>query len=170
LTDIDTTQLNALLSQLIANMGNTKRALSRIGAYQERQLRKAFDENRSPDGKPWTPLSPNTIARKKNPKMLVETVGRIPASRFYEATNLTLVVGYGDRLAAIHHSGANIPGRVVVPKNKRALYWAGARHPVKRVNIPPSKLPARPLVGFTPSDVEQWEGILVDEIEKTKNS
>ncbi|MCX5365944.1 HK97 gp10 family phage protein [Streptomyces sp. NBC_00124] len=28
------------------------------------------------------------------------------------------------------------PDHVITPKNKKALYWKGARHPVKRVNHP----------------------------------
>lgn len=31
------------------------------------------------------------------------------------------------------------PAHIIMPKNKKALYWKGAEHPVKKVNHPGSK-------------------------------
>lgn len=160
----DLAQFTQALKALAQRTQNLKPVLADISAYQQRQLQKAFDANRSPDGIPWQPLAPSTASQKRNPKMLVESVGRIPGSRFSEVTNNKVVVGYGDPLAAIHDQGATIPERIVVPKNKKALFWAGARHPVKRVVIPATRLPARPLIGYSPQDVQEWTAIVQAEL------
>jgi hypothetical protein len=41
------------------------------------------------------------------------------------------------RYAIFVHEGTK--AHVILPKNKKALFWEGARHPVKRVNHPGSK-------------------------------
>lgn len=160
----DFTPLTQALTRLAQRASYLKPTLTAIGSYQQRQYQKAFDANRSPEGVPWQPLAESTLARKSNPKMLTEEVGRIPGSRFSQATNNKAEVGYGDPLAIIHHEGADIPARTIVPKNKQALYWAGARHPVKKVNIPATKLPARGLIGFSEQDVREWTLIVEDDL------
>jgi len=131
--------------------------LHEIGAYQQRQLAIAFDRERDPEtGAPWPPLAPSTQKQKRNKKMLVETIGRIPSSLFYKVEGRSIIVGYGDPLAMVHHFGATTKPRIIRPKRARALYWVGANHPVKFVNHPGSVLPARPLVGASKRDREEW--------------
>ena len=160
----DIQDLTNALKRLAARASDLKPVLSAISAFQERQYQRAFDANKAPDGTPWTPLSENTKAQKRNPKMLVEGNRRIPSSRFSEVQNNSAIVGYGDPLAALHNAGFTIPARTVVPKNARALYWAGARHPVKKVNIPATSVPARGLIGYSQSDIREWIHIVEDEI------
>lgn len=38
--------------------------------------------------------------------------------------------------ATIQHQGGTIPPHVIRPKFKKALFWPGAEHPVKKVNHP----------------------------------
>ena len=45
--------------------------------------------------------------------------------------------------ARIHELGGKTRPHVIYPKNKKALYWAGAKFPVKKVKHPGSTLPAR---------------------------
>ena len=163
---VDDNELQASFNRLIAAVGNPAPALRALGAYQERQYQKAFSQNRSPTGQPWAPLAASTIARKRNSKMLVETVGRIPSSLFYQVRGDTVEVGYGDPLAAVHHFGSTIRAQRIVPKNKKALYWAGAAHPVKSVNRPQYKIPARPLIGYSQADVAGWRGIIEEELSR----
>lgn len=133
--------------------------LSKIGAYQARRFNLSFNRNQTPLGVDWAPLAANTLARKRNRKVLVESAGRIPGSLYWSVRGDTLGVGYSHPLAIIHHYGATIPARQIVAKNKQALFWAGAAHPVKEVNIPASVLPARPLVGYTEFDAIEWNRI-----------
>jgi|GEM_PF-4466983 len=152
------------LSRLIES---PKPILNRIGAYQQERLKTAFERGVNPEtAQPWPSLSPSTIANKKanKNKPLIESEGRIPKSLFYRVRGRAVEVGYEHPLAAIHHVGATLPARTVIPKSKRALYWAGAPYPVARARVPASTLPARPLVGFSPQDVEAWKDIAQDEI------
>jgi phage virion morphogenesis protein len=160
----DLSQLTQALSRLAKRTSNLKPTLSAIAAYHERQLQKAFDANRTPEGEPWQPLAASTIANKRNTKPLVEEIGRIPGSRFSEVQNNSAVIGYGDPLAALHDSGYTIPARTVIPKNRQALYWAGARHPVRLVNIPKTKVPKRGLIGYSEADIKEWTAIAEDDL------
>jgi len=45
-----------------------------------------------------------------------------------------LYVAHGARYGRYLESGT--PAHVILPKHKKALYWAGAPHPVKKVNHP----------------------------------
>jgi phage virion morphogenesis protein len=162
--DNDLSQLTQALSRLAKRTSDLKPTLSAIAAYQEREYQKAFEANRTPEGEPWQPLAASTIANKRNTKPLVEAIGRIPGSRFSEVQNNSAVIGYGDPLAALHDSGYTIPARTVIPKNRQALYWAGARHPVKRVNIPETKVPARGLIGYSTENIQAWVEIAEDEL------
>ena len=38
--------------------------------------------------------------------------------------------------ATIQHEGGTIKPHVILPKHKKALFWKGAAHPVKKVNHP----------------------------------
>lgn len=158
-------ELNAAFAQLESVVQSPRRVLQRIGAYQERQFAIAFEQERSPQGQPWAPLAPSTRARKRNSKTLVETVGRIPSSLFYEVNSdgRSVQIGYADPLATIHHHGAQYRAMTIRARNKRALFWTGARHPVRQVNIPPRTLPARPLVGASTRDVARWVAIAEQE-------
>ncbi|MEW5726059.1 MAG: phage virion morphogenesis protein, partial [Thermodesulfobacteriota bacterium] len=54
--------------------------------------------------------------------------------------------------AAILQFGGRTNPKVIEPKRKKALFWPGAAHPVKRVNHPGSVIPARPFLGIGPED------------------
>lgn len=48
--------------------------------------------------------------------------------------------------AAIHELGGQTPPHDIVPREKHALYWEGAAHPVKKVHHPGSVIPERPFI------------------------
>ncbi len=50
---------------------------------------------------------------------------------------LTLFLAHGVKYGAFLEEGT--PPHVIRPKNKKALYWKGAAHPVKKVNHPGTK-------------------------------
>lgn len=45
--------------------------------------------------------------------------------------------------AAIQHYGGKTPPHDIFPRRKKALYWPGARHPVKHVKHPGSNIRAK---------------------------
>lgn len=44
--------------------------------------------------------------------------------------------------ATIQHDGGKTAPHVILPRHKKALFWQGAEHPVRRVNHPGSTIPA----------------------------
>lgn len=53
--------------------------------------------------------------------------------------------------AAIHQLGGRTKAHVIVPRHAKALAFPGGAHPVKKVNHPGSKIPARPMLPFVGS-------------------
>jgi phage gpG-like protein len=45
--------------------------------------------------------------------------------------------------ANIQHEGGKTAPHVIMPRNKKALFWKGANHPVKKVNHPGSRIRAK---------------------------
>jgi len=127
--------------------------LQEFARYTKQQHINAFQGRYDPaTGKPWKPLAASTIAQKKVRGTRRKGKG-ILSTLFVDVQRNGIVVGYRSPIAAIQHSGAKIRPYRIVPKNKQALYWAGATHPVRVVNHPGAVIPARPLVGFSPIDV-----------------
>lgn len=50
---------------------------------------------------------------------------------------LTLFLAHGVKYGTFLEEGT--PPHIIRPKNKKALYWSGAAHPVKQVNHPGTK-------------------------------
>lgn len=57
------------------------------------------------------------------------------------------------KYAAIHHLGGTTRAHTIVPRVKKALFWPGAGHPVKSVQHPGSRIPARPFLMFQDEDI-----------------
>lgn len=125
--------------------------IARALAYQENQHLQRFRDEVDPDGNPWAPLAESTLATKRNPKILVEDIGRIPRSSFIDVERG--VTGFTDPLAAIHNNGAEIPAVTIIPRRADALFLRSERRFAQRVNKPPQTLPARPFVGLTQEDI-----------------
>lgn len=85
-----------------------------------------------------------------------------------------VVVGSDRKYAAIHQLGGQTKPHVIRPKNGRALFWPGARHPVAKINHPGSKIPARPYFPFysdgraTPAALKMIEAVLRAKLDKPK--
>ena len=56
---------------------------------------------------------------------------------------ISRVGSYNCTYAAIHEYGGRTAPHDIVPRNKKALYWAGAAHPVMIVHHPGSNFPER---------------------------
>ena len=116
----------------------------------------AVEDNFSQQGRPsW---KPSQRAIKQGGKTLQDT-GRLAASivSSYMATRAT--VGTNVVYAAIQQFGGKTAPRIIYPKNKKALFWPGAKHPVKKVNHPGSVIPARPFLCLTPGDIDDINDI-----------
>ena len=84
------------------------------------------------------------------PQKLGVVSGRLRSSIGYllrpGSKKMTAEVGTIVEYAAIHEYGGVTRAHTILPKNKKALFWPGARHPVKLVQHPGSKMPERPFV------------------------
>lgn len=107
-----------------------------------------FERERGPDGVSW-PKSAR--ARAEGGQTLTDS-GRLRDSITPYASDVEAVVATNVAYAAIHQFGGRTPPRTIRPRDKRALFWPGARHPVKKVNHPGATIPARPFLGLDEDD------------------
>lgn len=131
----------------------------------------AVETNFAREGRPkWLGLKPASLIARAGPltkagqvsgarfekrvrnARILQHSGRLAASIrvFYNSTSAT--VGTNVKYAAIHQFGGTTGPHVIRPKRKKALAWAGARHPFKKVDHPGSKIPARPFLSLTAED------------------
>lgn len=82
----------------------------------------------------WAPRKSGSNPLLKKSRALQQSI------RIVSVTDTAVVVGTDRKYAAFHQLGTR--PYTIRPKNKRALFWPGAAHPVKKVNHP--GLPARP--------------------------
>lgn len=87
-------------------------------------------------------------ARRSGTNPLLKKNGALQQSiRVASVSANSVVVGTDRKYAAFHQLGTK--PYTIKPKVKRALFWPGAKHPVKIVRHP--GLPARPFFPFSPS-------------------
>lgn len=113
-------------------------AMANIGEIVLAQVMDAFEQERSPAGEPW---AQSKRAQAQGGKTLANT-GRLKSSFGYRATGKGVTVGSAVPYARWHQRGTR--PYTIRPRNKRALFWLGAPHPVTVVHHP--GLPARPLL------------------------
>jgi phage virion morphogenesis protein len=101
--------LAAVRNQLLDNAMQTSIGLSLLAENEKRH-----NAGLAPDGTPWTSLKPKTIARKTNPRMLVEHGDML---RFYSHPGHDgVTIGTVDKKAWWHHAGTarGLPARPLV--------------------------------------------------------
>lgn len=148
--------------------------LEEIGQVLATRTRERFREGRGPDGAEWKPLSPKTLKRKKNSRILVES-GELHGSIHHEVQGDTVAIGTNLKYAGVHQFG----GTVQIParqgsskfgskgKNKGRFMKANskAKHAVVKSYVIPAHertIPARPFLGLSKSDEKQ----VVDIVQK----
>lgn len=85
----------------------------------------------------------------------VNTRYRETKGRFESSTGTKLVYGRAWEL------GFYVPARIIVPRHAKALYWPGARHPVRKVMQKARTVPARPWL--TPA-LAEMDSLVRDEL------
>lgn len=132
-----------------------------IGEYGLLSIEDRFSHQIGPDGRPWADLHPQTRAQKRHPKILTES-GRLRGSYIYRAGSDQVEIGTNVRYAAIHQFGGQTRPHMIQARNKKALFWAGASHPVRAVHHPGSRIPARPVLGISNTDEREVLAIVQD--------
>ncbi|WP_375591724.1 phage virion morphogenesis protein [Chitiniphilus eburneus] len=119
----------------------------------------AVEENFAQEGRPrWLGLKPPGRPGGR----ILQSTGRLASSVIARSDADHATVGTNVKYAAIHQFGGQTRAHVIRPRNKRALAWAGAAHPVTRVNHPGSKIPARPFLLLTDYELGEIEYTVED--------
>ncbi|WP_164273423.1 phage virion morphogenesis protein [Stenotrophomonas sp. B1-1] len=153
----DEGQLGRQLQQLIERAGDLGDALGEIGEIVTASTQARFGQGVDPSGSPWAPLAASTLAQKKGPGTLRESL-HLQGSIRYQVEGEAVRIGTDVPYAAAHQFGT--PAWVIRPRNGKALAWPGAAHPVKQVNHP--GLPARPFLGLSTEDEDNILAMLAD--------
>jgi phage virion morphogenesis protein len=143
---LDAGEVKKTLGNMLSRLGDKRPALRIVGEI----LRTSFSKNFEEGGRPaqW---KPSRRAVREGGQTLVKT-GRLVNSIFSETDASRAVVGTNVKYAAIQQLGAKIGARVILPVKGKALFWPGARHPVKKVNWPGATIPARPFLVIQDED------------------
>ncbi|MEI8642744.1 phage virion morphogenesis protein [Pseudoalteromonas sp. Hal040] len=95
-----------VLIQLVNNLDDLAPALGNVGEHLMLTHRDHFDQQRSPDGDPWQPLSPEYAKRKKKNKDKILRLNDILRDTFaYNVGDESLEFGTNMEYAAIHQFG-----------------------------------------------------------------
>lgn len=106
-----------------------------IGEFLLLRTDERFQAEKAPDGTPWAPLSPATLAQKSTDKILQEsgTRGGLRGSIAYDATDERLRVGTNKVYGRVHQRGI---GRRSFVETRRSF----------------AAIPARPYLGTSKRD------------------
>ena len=111
--EIDDRQAARALAELRRRGEGMEPALRSIGELLLNSARARFDSQTSPDGEPWTPLKPRTLARKKrNRDKILTEEGRLRGTLAYQVGDGWVEVGSPLVYGTTHQFGRGaIPAR-----------------------------------------------------------
>lgn len=145
--EIDSSQVGQYLQQLAERMGNLRTPLLDILEYLHQSTDERFRQQVAPDGSPWAPLAPSTLAKKKGNRILRES-GDLQDTLRGQVQGDELFFGTDRPYGAVQQFGqkAGASGR-----NRRGS------------PIPWGDIPARPYLGLSAEDetevlaiIEEW--------------
>ncbi|BEV15820.1 phage virion morphogenesis protein [Herbaspirillum sp. DW155] len=161
--------LAAILEAVRKEVATPQEMLVSIGEelFNANQHRHA--QGLAPDGMPWKPLSPMTLATRKGGRIL-RVRGDMLESFNYQVQGNSLRLGFSDQKAVWHHFGTGTYGPrgsryTISPKKAKALAFGGLMR--KRVSHP--GIPARQLIGFPASDRELTGNVIRDHLTEALN-
>ncbi len=173
----------AAFNRLIAAGEDPSPVMRLIGERLAESTKERFERSVSPSGQPWKPLAKSTYAQLiAGSKRNVTKKGRLSAlgaervmgrkplvksgiladtiTYQLEGQN-SVLIGTPMEYGFVHQFGG-AKTYTIVPRIKKALWWPGADHPLKKTVHPP--LPARPFLGVSAEDESTIEGILREAI------
>jgi len=137
---VDDVGTKAYVTGVEGRLKNMVPALKAIGEHTLIATEGRFERQQDPGGRKWAPLKPSTRRRKKHPKILTES-GMLRGTIRYRLMGTNAVaIGTNRPYGRIHQLGGK----------------AGRGRKVT--------IPARPYLGFSGTDREEIEAILVDHI------
>lgn len=133
---LDASQVGKALEELASRLGDLTTPLNDIGEYLHQSTDERFRQKVAPDGSPWAPLSPVTLARKKGTGILREK-GTLQDTLRKQVTSTELAFGTDRVYGAVHQFG----------QKKGASGKTG-----KGRSIPWGDIPAREYLGLSADD------------------
>lgn len=148
----DDREVRAALQALIDKGRDLRPAFELIGDQLIDSTKRRFATSTAPDGSAWAPV-------KRGGKPLVGETRALSTNIVKRVTGDSLEIGSPLEYAAFHQFGTS--PYTIRPKNKRALHWPGAAHPVSGAVEHPG-LPARPFLGISDDDEAMILDVLTD--------
>jgi hypothetical protein len=118
---VDAKSFKSFMKDLKQSTSNLEPAFRDFGNYIKKETNTQFQKEIDPEGRPWEPLKPSTLARKKTSFKLRETFFMFNAF-YYKATKTNFEFGIKDPKYQFHHFGTSkMPARVVIgiPNDRR---------------------------------------------------
>jgi len=103
----DQTLIGKALDELAERIGDLTTPLNDIAEYLHQSTDNRFRQQVAPDGSPWAPLAPSTLARKKSGRILREA-GTLQDTLRHSVSNNELSFGTDRPYGAIHQFGGKI--------------------------------------------------------------
>lgn len=104
---LDQTEIGQALDSLVNRMTDLTKPLNDIAEYLHQSTDDRFRQQVAPDGSPWAPLAPSTLARKKSGRILREA-GTLQDTLRHSISNNELSFGTDRPYGAIHQFGGKI--------------------------------------------------------------
>lgn len=101
---IEATSTLRALSDLKQRTANLKKPLHESGAYLKRETQLNFARESDPDGKPWAPLKPSTLRRKRTRAILRES-GSLAGSITFRTQSPRVRIVVGVAYGIYHQTG-----------------------------------------------------------------
>ena len=136
-------------TEAVARAEHPEDWLAEIGEAVVASTKERFARAEAPDGTPWAPLAPATIARKGHARILIGETGALSSTIFYEVGPRRVEIGSPMIYAAVHQFGAK----------KGAFGRTRRGRP-----IPFGDIPARPFLGLSAGDEDTILTIVRDAI------
>lgn len=150
------------LARIIRELADKSQILSALSLEMEAMAKETFDISPELRPIPWKPV------KKQGGAPLIKSGMLFQSIRETDRTSDSVSVGTDRPYAAFHFTGTK-PYRIE-PKNKKALAWPGAKHPVRGVNhpgLPPRPfLPVHPHTGeIMPEAAERLRRVITDAVD-----
>lgn len=118
---IDASSVGKNLEDLIERLSDLKTPLNDIAEYLHQSTDSRFRQQVAPDGTPWAPLAPSTLARKKGGRILREK-GTLQDTLRHNVSNNELAFGTDRPYGAIHQLGGKIEH---APRSQQVYFRQG---------------------------------------------
>ncbi|SDA18145.1 phage virion morphogenesis (putative tail completion) protein [Pseudomonas sp. NFPP10] len=170
--ELDNRLAESALAELLERMGDLRTPLLDIAEYLHQSTDDRFRQQVAPDGSPWAPLAPSTIARKGSNKILRQD-GNLQDTLRHSVSGNELAFGTDRPYGAIHQFG----GKIEHAPRSQQVYFSHKNGTVGNRFVKRSKsnfamwttrgahameLPARPYIGLSSEDDAEILSIISD--------